>query len=270
MKRRSKVRLLAGSIVLAAGAAAPEAQAQPGMLGREMFVQMDADRDSRVSKREYVEYGTAYLKKTGKRINRSQVEKRFLNFDHDGDGFISGSEAQGCAAGKAGQDGMHRGRLAAKAAVKKTSERTVGREVKNRRGGTQVTVTTKRIQEEAQSLTISVSNSGTGRDTFELCWYFFCRSHDGSEVRVYDEGAREITLDPRKCTTCTVVSGRVSLVKESVQKENPDTGVSSNPAETVWGDRAEGYLVLLKHNDVILDKESSSKEFLAEPWLGRL
>jgi len=409
MKGLTTFRLIAGSVILTAGAIAPKAQAQPAVLGHDMFVRMDSNQDKQVSKSEYVDYGSAYLKKRGKRVNRAQIETKFREFDRDGDGFITdrdpefrspkellaekitgtwssgkgikdsisfvfmdgnqadvvqnGESMREKARGKMkykfvhpsrtptcldiivdrGTDSdfyikciiefisddqmklrmvsgsaltarprkfpaggssdiillnrisqaetplvnearayeksqkrtmqeavVHRGNISAKVKVERDSDKRVKREEERKPAGLMVTTTVERSEEEVQSLDISIINGGPKRDTFQLCWYFFCRPHEGKAVRVYDKGAKEITLDPRKRTTHNVVSKKVSVVKRSVEKENYDTGNSTDPVTSIRGDKAEGYLVLLKHNDVILDKKSHSSKFMADQWLSKL
>jgi len=92
MKRMTTVRLLAGSVILATGAIAPITEAQPNVLGRKMFIKLDANRDNRVSKREYFDYGVAWLKKKGKACDPEIMQTRFAGFDRDGDGFITDSD----------------------------------------------------------------------------------------------------------------------------------------------------------------------------------
>jgi hypothetical protein len=83
------VRLFAGSVMLAAGTVAPNAKAQPHVLGREMFIQMDTNRDAQISKREYFDFGSAYLEKKGKTCSPEVMHARFAGFDRDGNGFIT-------------------------------------------------------------------------------------------------------------------------------------------------------------------------------------
>ncbi len=92
MKGTLEIRLLTGTVLLAAGALAPITQAQPNVLGRRMFIKMDVNRDNRVSKLEYFDFGSAYLEKKGKSCNPDIMQARFAGFDRDGDGFITDSD----------------------------------------------------------------------------------------------------------------------------------------------------------------------------------
>jgi hypothetical protein len=91
-----KCRLFTSVVVLVTvaltGAAEPKTKSSVKVLGKKMFVQMDADKDNKVSKTEYIDFGAAHLKKRGKRANRSQIGRKFLGFDRDGDGFITDAD----------------------------------------------------------------------------------------------------------------------------------------------------------------------------------
>ena len=91
MKGMNTCRLFTSAVILVtavlAGAAEPEVSAK--VLSEQMFAQMDADSDGQVSEQEYIDFGTAYLKKKGKRANRNQMLQQFDGFDRDSNGFIT-------------------------------------------------------------------------------------------------------------------------------------------------------------------------------------
>ena len=292
MKRTSQFSLLT-AVVFTAGSTAPVVQAQPTVLGHEMFVQMDSNQDGKVSRVEYIDYGTAYLGKKGKQCNPGKMEIRFAGFDRNGDGYITAEDPDAVLLSREARPEpltsaaekepvtppaksveqamqVHRGIVIAKVKVKKESDKTKETSEQVKRAKTVVTTTTQRIEEETQHLSISVANTGPKRDMFKLCWYFLCRPQDGGAIRIYDKGSKAISLSSRERVSHTVVAKKISVVEQTVERENEDNGRCSDPVESVRGDKAKGYLVLLKHGDTILDKKSSSKEFLNEQWLSRL
>jgi hypothetical protein len=168
------------------------------------------------------------------------------------------------------EEGVHLGMVTAKVKVKKDSDKTVESSEKEMPVGTLVTTTTKRIEEEIQILSISVANQGPKQDTFELCWYFLCRLQDGSDRRVYDKGTKTIVLNPRQQVSHSVVAEKISVVEQTVEKENEETGNIRDPVVTSYGEKVEGFVVLLKHGDTILDKKSHDKNYLTNQWLSKL
>lgn len=94
MKRMTQINLFAMAVAVstAVGGEAKETKAQSNALSDQMFVQMDADQDRRVSEKEYVDFGTAYLRKKGKRANLAQLQAKFNGFDLNGDGHITAED----------------------------------------------------------------------------------------------------------------------------------------------------------------------------------
>jgi hypothetical protein len=163
--------------------------------------------------------------------------------------------------------GVHRGNLTARVKVERASDRQVEESSVKRPVGSLVTKTTKKIKTEKQVLDLSVSNSGPKKDTFQLCWYFLSRMCDKERVKVYDHGSTEITLNPRQRGSHKVTARELSVVDKLVEKENDEVEFYSDPLKTTYGDEVVGYVALLKHGDMILDKKSHDGEYLKEHWL---
>lgn len=92
MKRIAFACLIAGAV----GAVAWEAKAETmrwKRLDEKWFVKMDTDHDGRVSKAEYILFGTLHMSKTGKKADAQCMERKFSEFDRNDDGFITDSDA---------------------------------------------------------------------------------------------------------------------------------------------------------------------------------
>ena len=92
MKRIAFACLIAGAV----GAAAWEAEAETTRgkrLDEKWVVKMDADHDGRVSKSEYILFGSLHMSKAGKKADAQCMERKFSEFDRNDDGFITDSDA---------------------------------------------------------------------------------------------------------------------------------------------------------------------------------
>jgi hypothetical protein len=166
------------------------------------------------------------------------------------------------------EDGVHRGTLQVKAKTGRSSDRqkeTV--EKPGKVAGTLQITTTKKIKEEIQSLSISLSNIGPRRDTLEVRWFFLCHPFDDDRrVRIYDQGSQEFSLEPRRRANHSVTAETIRVVERIEERENPEIDYFPDPVKSTGGDVAKGYVVLLMHNGVILEEKSNSKDLLTDFW----
>lgn len=97
-------RLLVG-LTVAVLAGAVQLQAAPA------GGKMDADKDGKVSKKEFVDARTKMAEKTGKEMTAAAIEKQFAAKDKNKDGFLTGDELKPGAPKKDGknQGGKNKG-----------------------------------------------------------------------------------------------------------------------------------------------------------------
>jgi hypothetical protein len=241
MKGKIRIRLIVSAAVLAVatGVRAGESKPPAKVLSDAMFAQMDANTDSKVSRDEYVEFGTAYLKKKRMRVNRRQLDIQFAEFDRDSDGFITSSDP----------------------AYKRPQEL-----LKEKIAGTWTCTKTK---SETPTLAVTISNTTTHPDTYRLEWYSYAKLPTGDRIITNDSGSENITVGARNSCKEFITPTTMTLTETTVEQEFDDGG-TSDPRITETGRINAGYLVLLKHGDTILDKKASSKNYLADEWLARL
>lgn len=77
---------------MAGSAAGNTTQGTGPALSGDLFKQMDADGDNRISKVEFLEFGSESLKKRGKRVDIFEIEKKFMTFDRNADGYITAED----------------------------------------------------------------------------------------------------------------------------------------------------------------------------------
>jgi hypothetical protein len=164
-----------------------------------------------------------------------------------------------------------RGTVSVKAKVARSSDRKKKEdEMPGQVAGILRTTTTKKIKMETHSLDMALSNIGRTRGSFQLCWYFLGHAYESERVKVYDHGSTEIALDPRKRTTHSVTGRQLEVVEQKIEKENADIDYTADPINSKWGDFSDGYVVLLKQGETVLDKKSNDNKFLADHWLKKL
>jgi hypothetical protein len=276
MKGIVRIRLFAAAAVLAAGAVAPKVQAQPNVLGHEMFVRMDANQDDKVSKREYIDFGTAYLKKKGKPADRFQMEAKFGAFDRDGDGYITAEDPTckkqtAVKSVKSGKDITHVGRISVICKVEKKCDRKMEeKEIENKNTHRTVIVRTfTKTKSKTPTLAVTIYNRTTHPDTYMLEWYSFAKLPTGDQINTNDSGSENITVGVRNQCKESITPKTMVLTETTIEREN-ENGGTSDPKVTEKGRINAGYLVLLKHGDTILDRKASCKKYLTDQWLAGL
>jgi hypothetical protein len=275
LKRRVNRMVLigiAGSTFICSFMRPVHGRGEPAGLSRAYFLKMDTNQDLRVSRSEFVDCGVAVLRQQGKKASVQLLNKKFDRFDRDGDGFITNEDSlhdRASDAGRGGADtGEHSGDIRVSAKIVRSSDKQV--EVAHRQVplGIQDITTTQKIKTQTQTLNISIYNTGPRKGTFRLCWYFLCHPHDDAEeVRVHDHGSVDISLGSRKRTKHFVTAKGISVVDQIVEKDNNETSYDHAPVYSTRGDAVEGYVVLLKSGDTVLDTESHDPEFLSDQWL---
>ena len=65
---------------------------RPQALSDSLFKKMDANADAKISKVEFLEFGSDTLKKKGKRVDVFELEKKFYSYDIDQDGYITAQD----------------------------------------------------------------------------------------------------------------------------------------------------------------------------------
>lgn len=114
--------------------------------------------------------------------------------------------------------------------------------------------TTTKTKSVVMELTITTRNKTSHTDTYQLEWFVFSRSVNDREITTHDSGVEEITVEAGKPLTHKIKAKPITEI--TVAKEDKKPQVS--------GDKKAGYLVLLKHGDTILNKQSNSKTFLTD------
>lgn len=267
MKRVLMTGLIAGAVmggVDEVKALGQGAQQQVKVLSKRWFIKMDQDHDGKVSKKEYIDCGSACLKKEGKQADRAHMEAKFARFDRDGDGFISGSDP--VQKNEPESKPLHKGNISVTSAVEKDSDHEKKEQEKenSRTGKIIVTTTTTRIDSQTPTLTVTVFNTTSHPDTYSLEWYYLARRSEGDDIVMHDSGCEELTVDPLTRIKHTLSIRTLEMKKETVQRGFKDPTVSKS------GQKSAGYVILLKCGDVILDKEASSEKYLSKQWIDKL
>jgi len=165
----------------------------------------------------------------------------------------------------------HEGRIAVLSKVAKKSDRDVKEEEKvgKKTGETRTITTTTKTRSETPKLTVTIYNPTTHQDTYTLEWYCFAKPSHGDRITARDRGTEKITVGSRKRVRHDIIAKAMVTRETTVDRENAN-GHSQDPYVSETGEECAGYLVLLKHGDIILDRKASSKKYLTNEWLARL
>ncbi|MCF7847927.1 MAG: hypothetical protein K9M45_03675 [Kiritimatiellales bacterium] len=133
-------------------------------------------------------------------------------------------------------------------------------------------VTRKTTETQTYNLDITLSNPAATPDTYQLEWYFMSRSVGSkSSSTLCEKGSQEFTVAGRQRVKHAVASKTLTsgASKESSSgSENSDREVVDKNSAS--GSVYTGYVVLVKHGDKILAKNSNNHSFLKEDWLEKL
>ncbi len=166
---------------------------------------------------------------------------------------------RGSAARK--QRNTHKGGLSVNATTKRSSDLSHDSEAR----GSSSMDTEEKMYSKIQKLTISVANRTTHPDTYSLKWYFFVQQIGTDNVAIHSSGSEEIELEGRQKVEHKVAS-KVYDSKKVTKSWNSCPTCSTSETK-VTGSEGQGYLVLLKCGDEILDKKASSKRYLNPDWV---
>lgn len=120
-----------------------------------------------------------------------------------------------------------------------------------------------RTEKETQTymLEITVSNTTSEQDIYQLEWYFIGRDAAGEDKPfLCEKGSKELTVSGRSKIQHSITS------QPAISSETKNAGYSGD----LLGFAYKGYVVLVKHGDTILAKEGSNSSFLKDKWLEKL
>ena len=173
------------------------------------------------------------------------------------------------AAGSACAEQIHRASLSVKAETERTRDKT--KVVDEKENSTVTTVSD--IETETCALELEVSNTADRNDTYQLEWYFISKKTSASGddgLVIFDHGKSPITLDAGASTVKKAESKPFIFTIKNVESENKafsrGTGMQR---QTRSGDEYAGYIVLVRIDGEVIEKESNSSQFLKDEWLAQ-
>ena len=131
--------------------------------------------------------------------------------------------------------------------------------------------TAVKTKTETCTLEITVENTTEQNDSYRLEWFFISKKTSGKEnekLLVFNSGKADIVLDGSASVTRTEVSKPFIYTKKTVYWTDRGGG-TGNSRETNGGDVYAGYLVLVKADGELLEKESNSSRFLTDEWVAQ-
>lgn len=173
------------------------------------------------------------------------------------------------AAESSGAEQAHRASLSVKAETARTRDKT--KTVDEKANGTITTVAD--IETETCTLEVEVANAADQNDTYQLEWYFISKktSAKGDDgLAIIDFGKAPITLDAGASAVKKAVSKPFIFTVKNVENvskaSSSGTGMSR---QTRSGDEYSGYIVLIRADGEVLQKDSNSTRFLKDEWLAQ-
>ncbi|NOU36698.1 MAG: hypothetical protein HOO88_08005 [Kiritimatiellaceae bacterium] len=166
-----------------------------------------------------------------------------------------------------GEDQLHDASLSVKSDKTQKQDRNRTTEQKPNASVT----TTIETKTEACTLEITVGNSTKQNDSYLLEWFFISQKDEGTsadKLYIFGSGKAVVDLEGKAEITRTEASKPFIYTKKSIDRVGPGGG-SGNATQTRGGDAYAGYIVLVKANGQILQKESNNARFLTDEWLAK-
>lgn len=150
-------------------------------------------------------------------------------------------------------------------------DRNRSQQVDNRENGTATTTTDTTT--EICTLEVRVQNTAEQSDSCQLEWLFIAKRtlETGNDTLVIlDSGKSEMTLQKGLEEKKTIHSKPFVFSEKTIDRtRNEFPRESSNSRRIRQGDTYAGYLVLLKADGEILQKESNDDRFMSDEWISR-
>ena len=165
---------------------------------------------------------------------------------------------------------LHEGRIAVSAKAQKSSDKYVEEDERETNSGdTITTITTTRTFRETQKLTIRIANNTVHPDTYTLKWCFIGKSIPSDAQQVHDSGSKQVMVEGRNQKVESITSEPFIVERVEINRQN--SGGNSGDARIMEsGQEGNGWLVVLKYGNDVLDAKASSSSFLSEEWMNRL
>lgn len=139
---------------------------------------------------------------------------------------------------------------------------------------------TVKTTSETPTLKIIASNKTKHEDEFTLEWYFILKPVQQGrkgDPACFEKGSETIKLGPGQQINRTITAKKILKETEVEQYDERDDerdnaqekkrkGKNKDKKRSS-GDVAEGYVVLIKHGDEIIDKKSNENIYISDVWL---